>query len=81
MTVGPIYSFDGFSLAVPSQSGRVFALEYKDPLADSDWIALPLVAGIGAVLAVWVWRRSVVLSTLGGSAAYAAIGALLVVLG
>lgn len=37
---------------------------------------LPLVAGIGAVLAVWVWRRSVVLATLAGSLAYGAVFAL-----
>lgn len=34
-------------------------------------------AGIAAILALWLWRRSVMLSTLGGSAAYAAMGALL----
>lgn len=32
--------------------------------------ALPLVAGTGTVLALWQWRRSVVLSTLGGSLAF-----------
>lgn len=32
--------------------------------------ALPLVAGTAAVLVLWRWRRSVVLSTLGGSLAY-----------
>ncbi len=37
---------------------------------------LPLVAGIAAVLAVWVWRRSVVLATLAGSLAYGAVFAL-----
>lgn len=36
-------------------------------------------AGIAVILALWLWRRSVVLSTLGGSAAYAAMGALLAV--
>ena len=41
---------DGFSLAVPSQSGRVFRLEYKNSLADPDWTALPLVAGTGTNL-------------------------------
>ncbi|PLL12640.1 L-valine transporter subunit YgaH [Tabrizicola sp. TH137] len=30
------------------------------------------VAGTGAVVAVWLWRRSVVLATLGGALAYAA---------
>lgn len=32
---------------------------------------VPLVVGVGAVLALWVWRRSVVIATLGGSLAYA----------
>ena len=50
LTVNPVYSNDGFSLTVPSQSGRVFALEYKDSIPDSDWIALPLVAGTGRML-------------------------------
>lgn len=35
--------------------------------------ALPLVVGVGAVLALWFWRRSVVLATLGGSLAYALV--------
>lgn len=40
------------------------------PMAGDLALALPLVAGTGAVLAVWVWRRSVVLATLAGSLAY-----------
>ena len=31
-------------------TGRVFALEYKASLSDSNWIALPLVAGTGKML-------------------------------
>lgn len=50
LTVNPIYSDDGFSLTVPSQSGRVFALEYKNSLMDNDWTDLPLVAGTGGML-------------------------------
>jgi alpha-tubulin suppressor-like RCC1 family protein len=50
LTINPIYSNDGFSLAVPSQSGRVFSLEYKDSLAESDWSYLPLVAGTGKMI-------------------------------
>jgi len=38
---------DGFSVSVPTQSGRVYALEYKNALADAVWTALPLVAGTG----------------------------------
>ncbi len=37
---------------------------------------LPLVAGVLAVLGLWVWRRSVVLATLGGAVAYGAVFAL-----
>lgn len=33
----------------------------------------PLVAGVAAVLALWVWRRSVVLATLGGAVVYGAV--------
>lgn len=33
--------------------------------------ALPLVVGVAGVLGLWVWRRSVVIATLGGSLAYA----------
>jgi hypothetical protein len=44
--VGP----NGFRLTVPSQSGRVFRLEYKNDLGDADWTALPLVAGNGTNL-------------------------------
>jgi branched-subunit amino acid transport protein AzlD len=36
-----------------------------------------LVAGVGAVVGLWLWRRSVVLATLGGSVAYGAAFALL----
>ncbi len=38
---------DGFSVSVPTQSGRVYALEYKQRLADAVWTPLPLVAGTG----------------------------------
>jgi len=41
---------NGFSLTVPSQSGRVFVLQYKDSLADSNWLSLPLVPGTGGNL-------------------------------
>jgi hypothetical protein len=38
---------NGFSVSVPTQSGRVYVLEYKDSLADAEWTRLPLVAGSG----------------------------------
>ena len=44
------WSSDGFRLALPSQSGRVYALEYKNSFEDADWRVLPLVAGNGTNL-------------------------------
>ena len=46
----PTLSGNGFSLTVSSQSGRVYALEYKSDLSDANWVALPLVAGTGTDL-------------------------------
>ena len=43
----PTVDANGFSVSVPTQSGRVYRLEYKNSLADTDWTALPLVAGTG----------------------------------
>jgi hypothetical protein len=43
----PVASTNGFSVSVPTQSGRVYRLEYKTSLADAEWTALPLVAGNG----------------------------------
>jgi alpha-tubulin suppressor-like RCC1 family protein len=39
-----------FSVSVPTRSGRVYRLEYKNSLADSTWTALPLQAGNGGAL-------------------------------
>ena len=44
------WNADGLSLSVPSQSGRVYQLQYKNSLADSNWTSLPLVAGNGKTL-------------------------------
>ena len=41
-----------FSFSLPTHSGRVYALEFKNSLADSNWTALPLVAGNGGVKAL-----------------------------
>lgn len=47
------------------------------PMLSAEWPrALPLAAGIAAVLGLWAWRRSVVLATLGGALAYGAAFAL-----
>jgi hypothetical protein len=37
----------------------------------------PLIGGVAAVLGLWLWRRSVVVATLGGSLAYAVVFALI----
>jgi alpha-tubulin suppressor-like RCC1 family protein len=39
-----------FSLSLQTQSGRVYALEYKNSLQDNVWTALPLVAGTGGLV-------------------------------
>jgi hypothetical protein len=41
------WSPNGFTVSLPSRSGRVYRLEYKDSLSDSAWTGLPLVAGSG----------------------------------
>lgn len=46
----PRRSGPNFSLSLPTQSGRVYALEFKYSLDDSNWSALPLVAGNGVLL-------------------------------
>jgi hypothetical protein len=46
----PTLSLTGFSLSLPTQSGRVYRLEYKNSLNDTNWMALPLVAGNGDML-------------------------------
>lgn len=47
---GPILGTNGANLFVPSQSGRVFRLQYKNSLTDSNWVSLPLVPGNGGEL-------------------------------
>jgi hypothetical protein len=46
------YNFDtnGFSVSVPTFSGRVYCLEYKNSLTDTNWTSLRLQAGTGGVL-------------------------------
>jgi hypothetical protein len=43
----PVMGVGSFNLTVPTQSGRVYSLEYKDNLADPNWVLLPLVPGNG----------------------------------
>jgi len=44
------YGANGFTVSVPTFSGRVYRLEYKDSLSATNWIALPLQAGTGGNL-------------------------------
>jgi alpha-tubulin suppressor-like RCC1 family protein len=46
----PAWGPSGFSVSLPTRSGRVYLLEYKNSLADSNWTGLPLVAGNGGVI-------------------------------
>lgn len=46
--INPTWDPTGFSVSLPTQSGRVYRLEYKSSLAEDNWTALPLVAGNGA---------------------------------
>jgi hypothetical protein len=39
---------NGFSVSLPTEHGRVYRLEYKNTLTDTNWVPLPLVAGNGA---------------------------------
>ena len=52
LIANPTWSANSFSLSLPTQSGRVYALEYKNSLYDSNWTALPLTAGNGGILTV-----------------------------
>jgi alpha-tubulin suppressor-like RCC1 family protein len=50
--IAPRWEGDRFACAVPTQSGRVYQLEYKLSLSDPDWRALPLAAGTGRLLSL-----------------------------
>jgi alpha-tubulin suppressor-like RCC1 family protein len=45
--MNPAWSDTGFSIVVPTMSGRVYRLECKDNLSDGAWTAHALVAGTG----------------------------------
>jgi hypothetical protein len=40
---------NGASISLPTKRGRVYMLEYKNSLIDSNWTPLPLAVGIGGV--------------------------------
>jgi glycerol-3-phosphate dehydrogenase len=50
--MNPAYGTNRFSVSLPSQSGRVYSLQYKNSLTDTNWIALPLNAGNGTSLLI-----------------------------
>jgi len=51
LVLNPTLSTNGFALTMPSDSGRVYALEYRTALSNaSHWQPLPLVAGTGTNL-------------------------------
>jgi hypothetical protein len=50
LMTNPTLDAAGFGISVPSQSGRVYRLEYRAALENSSWHALPLVGGTGGPL-------------------------------
>jgi alpha-tubulin suppressor-like RCC1 family protein len=48
----PAWSSNAFTVALPSRSGKVYALEYLNSLTAPAWTALPLVAGHGELLSL-----------------------------
>ncbi len=45
----PTWDTNGFSVSLPTQTGHVYRLEYKQSLSESNWTALPLVPGTGRI--------------------------------
>lgn len=50
LLANPVAGPNNFSLTLPTQSGRLYALEYKQNLSSSNWTALPLNFGNGTNL-------------------------------
>ncbi|HWV98768.1 MAG TPA: immunoglobulin domain-containing protein [Candidatus Acidoferrum sp.] len=50
LATNPNLDANGFSLALPTRSGRVYLLEYKNSLSDSNWTFLPLIPGNGGTM-------------------------------
>jgi alpha-tubulin suppressor-like RCC1 family protein len=46
----PCWSNGYFTVLLPTHSGKVYALEYKNSLTDNSWTAVPLAAGNGVSL-------------------------------
>ena len=50
LLTSPNLGNSNFSLLLPSQSGKVYVLQYQNSLLDGNWISLPLVPGNGGTL-------------------------------
>ena len=46
----PNWTTNGFTFSFPAQSGRVYRIEYKDFLTDTNWVPLPLMAATGRLI-------------------------------
>jgi alpha-tubulin suppressor-like RCC1 family protein len=58
LVANPKRAGNKFSLSVPTQSGWVYVLEYKNSLPDGNWTPLPLAAGNGAILTLSDWTAT-----------------------
>jgi hypothetical protein len=50
VATNPHWSPSGFSVSVQTQSGKGYALQYKDSLTDTSWTTMPPVSGTGGVI-------------------------------
>ncbi|HEU5124134.1 MAG TPA: immunoglobulin domain-containing protein [Verrucomicrobiae bacterium] len=50
LVVSPEWNNSGFHVSTLTQSGKVYRLEHKDDLSDSNWISHPLSAGTGGTI-------------------------------
>jgi hypothetical protein len=48
--INPTITSGRFTVTVPTQSGAVYVLQYKNSLSDSSWTSLPLVPGTGGLV-------------------------------
>jgi len=46
----PRLSSSGLSVSVQTESGKAYALQYKDSLTDATWTTMPQVSGTGGVI-------------------------------
>ena len=46
----PVRDMNGFHVMLPTRSGRVYRLEYKNSLTDRNWTTLPLAAGVAGTM-------------------------------